>query len=84
MKKLILLIPLFLLSCENRESENNCDCKKVYYEKQYYTIVNQNNQVLFLSRFVSTGVVEKSYQCTSTDFVKISETYYYKINCINK
>ena len=84
MNKLILLIPLFLLSCENRESENNCDCKKVYYERQYYTTVNQYNQVLLLSRFVSTGVVEKSYQCTSTDYVKISEMYSYKINCINK
>lgn len=83
MKKLFLLIPLFLISCGNRE-ESDCNCDKIYYNLEYYTIVNQYGLIELKSRYKATGVVEKANQCTPTDYMKISDTYYYKINCINK
>ena len=80
MKKLFLLIPLFLISCGNRE-ESDCNCDKIYYKLETYTIVNQYNQVELKSRFVRTGAVEKANQCTPTDYMQIYDKSYFKIVC---
>lgn len=80
MKKLFLLIPLFLISCGNRE-EIDCNCDKIYYDLEYYTIVNQDGLIEFKSRFKSTGAVEKANQCTPTDYMKIDDNSYIKIVC---
>ena len=82
MKKLFLLIPLFLISCANREeSESDCNCDKIYYNQETYTIVNQYGLIELKSRFKATGAVEKANQCTPTDYMKIDNDSYIKIVC---
>ena len=80
MKKLFLLIPLFLISCGNRE-ESDCNCDKIYYKLEYYTIVNQYGLIELKSRFKATGAVEEANQCTPTDYMKIDNDSYIKIVC---
>lgn len=82
MKKLFLLIPLFLISCSNREEEeSDCNCDKIYYNLEHYTIVNQYGLIELKSRFKATGAVEKANQCTPTDYMKIDNDSYIKIVC---
>ncbi len=82
MKKLFLLIPLFLISCANREeSESDCNCDKIYYNQETYTIVNQYGLIELKSRFKATGAVEKANQCTPTDYMQIDNNSYIKIIC---
>lgn len=82
MKKLFLLIPLFFISCGNREeSESDCNCDKIYYNQETYTIVNQYGLIELKSRFKATGAVEKANQCTPTDYMKIDDNSYIKIVC---
>ena len=82
MKKLFLLIPLFLISCANREEEeSDCNCDKIYYNLEYYTIVNQYGLIELKSRFKATGAVEKANQCTPTDYMHIGNNMYFKIVC---
>ena len=82
MKKLFLLIPLFLISCANREEEeSDCNCDKIYYNLEYYTIVNQYGLIELKSRFKATGAVEKANQCTPTDYMHIGNNRYFKIVC---
>ena len=82
MKKLFLLIPLFFISCANREeSESDCNCDKIYYNQETYTIVNQYGLIELKSRFKATGAVEKANQCTPTDYMHIGNNSYFKIVC---
>ena len=80
MKKLFLLIPLFFISCGNRE-ESDCNCDKIYYNIEYYTIVNQYGLIELKNRFKATGAVEKANQCTPTDYMQIGNNSYIKIVC---
>jgi hypothetical protein len=79
MKKLLLILPMVVLSC-SKTDDLSCNCRKVYYERKATPVVN-NGVLTIRIDYIKTGASEKATDCNNTTYQSMGGNYFFRIEC---